>query len=243
LIEERTEMADEQLSRERIRDALQNTTTEAACNVCLAQLEEYVAAQLNGRNVLTLFPKIAGHLDGCLHCAAAYARLYRLELAAVAETLPVLPRPRRPDLSFLSGGPPLRERLQAALTQLQNGFRLQLSAGLLPLLQPPPALAPTRAAGDERYAEQLYRLDSSEILENDLPIKLSVYRDSEAPQNCLVEVAVSPPGRAWPQLGGIMVALELPDGRREQHTNSWGVTAFAPVPVAELSELLIEVQV
>jgi hypothetical protein len=39
-----------------------------------------------------------------------------------------------------------------------------------------------------------------------------------------------------------MVALELPEGRREQLTNTWGVTAFVPVPVAELSELLIEVQ-
>jgi hypothetical protein len=167
---------------------------------------------------------------------------------AAADALPELERPRQPDLSFLTAvpdpQPTLRELLQAALTQLQNGLRFQLSADLLPRLQPSPALAATRAADDdERYAEQLYRLDSSDILESDIPVKLSVYRDSEEPQNCLVEIAVSPAGRAWPQLGGIVVALELPEGRREQHTNNWGVTAFAPVPVTALSELLIEVQI
>ena len=241
-------MADEMLSRERIRDTLQSTTNEAACDACLSQLAEYVAVQLSGRNVLTLFPRIAGHLDGCLQCAAAYARLYRLEMDAAADALPELQRPRRPDLSFLPAAPTpqpsFRELLQSAFTQLQNGLRLQLTVDLLPHLQPPPMLAAARAAGDdERYAEQLYRLDSGDVMESDLPIKLSIYRDSEAPQNCLVEVAVSPAGRAWPQLGGIVVALELPEGRREQHTNPWGVTAFAPVPVTELGSLVVEVQV
>jgi hypothetical protein len=240
-------MADELLSRERIRDALQNTTAEAACDACLSQLAAYVEAQLDGRNVLTLFPYIASHLDGCLQCAAAYARLYRLEMDAAAEALPELDRPRRPDLSFLTAvsdpQPSLRELLQAAITELKNGLRLQLSADLLPRLQPP-TLAVTRAAADdERYAKQLYTLDSSDMIESDVPIKLSVYRDSEEPQNCLVEVAVSPAGRVWPQLGGIVVALELPEGRHEQRTNNWGVTAFAPVPVTALSELLIEVQI
>lgn len=239
-------MADESLSRERIRTALQSVTGEAACDACLSNLGEYVTAQLSGRNVLSLFPHVAHHLDGCLQCAAAYARLYRLEMDAAADALPELQRPPRPDLSFLAAPTPqpaLRRLLQDALTQLQNGLRLQLSADLLPRLQPPPMLAATRAAGDdERYAEQLYRLDSNDIMESDIPIKLSIYRDSEAPQNCLVEIAVSPPGRAWPQLGGIMVALELPEERREQRTNPWGVTAFAPIPVVELSKLLIEVQ-
>jgi hypothetical protein len=240
-------VADELLSRERLKDALRNTTDEAACDACLARLGEYVAAQLDGRNVLTLFPQTAGHLDGCLQCAAAYARLYRLEMDAAAGVLPELQRPRRPDLSFLTADPnplpPLRELLQAGLTRLQNGLRLQLSADLLPRLQPSPMIAAIRAAGDEeRYAERLYQLDSGDVLDSDLPIRLTVYRDSESPENCLVEVAVSPAGRSWPQLGGIIVALELPEGRREQQTNNWGVTAFAPVPVDELSELLIEVQ-
>ena len=70
-----------------------------------------------------------------------------------------------------------------------------------------------------------------------------MYRDEQQPQNCLVEVAVRPPDRAWPLLAGILVALELPDLRREQRTNPWGVAAFAQVPVAELDKLVIEVQI
>jgi len=241
-------MADEMTPRERMRAALRDKTDEAACDTCLPRLEEYVAAQLNGRNYLSLFPEIARHLDGCLQCAAAYARLYRLELAAAATTLPQLKQPRLPDLAFLQPAsgpqPALPELLRAAITQLKNGVRLQLSADLLPRLQPLPALSPTRTpTDDERYAEQLYALDSSEILGSDGLLRLAVYRDGEQPQNCLVEVAVTPPGRAWPLLAGILVVLELPDLRREQRTNPWGVAAFAQVPVAELDKLLVEVQI
>jgi hypothetical protein len=240
-------MAEEITARERMREALQNKTDGAACDACLPRLEEYVAAQLNGRNYLNLFPEIASHLDGCLHCAAAYARLYRLELAAATATLPQLQQPRLPDLAFLqpAAGPPptLPELLRTALTKLQNGVRLQLSAALLPHLQPLPSLSPTRTpSGDERYTEQLHTLDSTDILGSEIPLKLAVYRDRQQPQKCLIEVAVTPPGRAWPLLAGIVVALELPDLRREQRTNPWGVAAFDQVPVADLDKVLIEVQ-
>jgi len=241
-------MADEITPRERMRDALQNKTDKAACDGCLSRLEEYVAAQLDGRDYLSLFPEIAIHLDGCLQCAAAYARLYRLELAAATATLPQLQQPRLPDLAFLQPAPgpqpTLPDLLRAAISQLKNGVRLQLSAGLLPHLQPPPALSPTRTpAGEERYAEQLYMLDSSEISDSEGLLKLAVYRDEQQPQDCLVEVTVTPPGRTWPLLAGILVALELPNLRREQRTNPWGAAAFAQVPIAELDKLLVEVQI
>ncbi|MFZ0543947.1 MAG: hypothetical protein WAM60_00820 [Candidatus Promineifilaceae bacterium] len=239
-------MADEFTSRERLRNAIQNTTEDAACDACLSQLQEYVEAQLNGRNTLTLFPHIASHLDGCLQCAAAYARLYRLEMDAASGDLPELERPRQPDLSFLPSSPDpqptLRQRLQAAFTQLQDGLRLQLTADLLPSLLPPPSLAVTRAAAeDERYAEQLYTLDSSDILADDIPVKLSIYRDAESLQNCLVEVTVTPVGRTWPQLADILVVLELPGLHLEQRTNHWGAAAFDQIPTAELGNLVIEV--
>ncbi|MCB8944490.1 MAG: hypothetical protein H6658_12140 [Ardenticatenaceae bacterium] len=238
-------MVDEQTARKRIKETLQNTTEETACATCLAQLADYVTAQINGRPPSTLYPHIASHLDGCLTCAAAYARLYRLEMAAAAETLPELQQPRQPDLSFLpspAAGPSWQQRLKAAFTQLQNGLRLQLSADLLPHLPPPARPALTRTVAEERYAEQLYALDSSDVLDSHVPLKLSIYRDGDAPQNCLVEVSVAPAGRAWPLLAGIVVTLALPTGRREERTNAWGVAAFPHVPLAELSHLLLEVQ-
>ncbi len=240
-------MPDDMTPHEQMREALQARGDEAACEACLSQLEAYITAQLDGRNYLALFPQTARHLDGCLSCAAAYARLYRMELAAAAETLPQLQQPRLPDLAFLSAvpdqQPPLTDLLRTAVTRLQNRIRLHLSADLLPRLQPPPTLAPTRAPADaQRYAEQLFSLDPGEALRADLPLTLTVYRDGQQPQNCLVEITVAPSGRAWPNLAGMMVILVLPDQRREQPTNPWGVAAFEQVPVAELSELVIEVQ-
>lgn len=239
-------MADESNIRKRLREALQNTTEDAACDTCLSGLPKYVEAQLDGRNLLAEFPRIANHLDGCLQCAAAYARLYRLERTALADTLPELERPRQADLSFLPPHsapiPSLGQRLKDAFTEIQSGLRLQLTADLLPGLQPPMVLVPTRAAEDERYAELLYALDSRETVASAAPFKLAVYRDAEQIQNCLVEVTVGPPGRAWPQLGDIRVTLELADSRREGLTNHWGVAAFDAIPAAELGSLTVEVQ-
>lgn len=240
-------MPDDMTPQEQMKEALQARGDEAACEACLSQLEAYVTAQLDGRDYLALFSQTARHLDGCLSCAAAYARLYRMELAAAAETLPQLQQPRLPDLAFLPPAPgrqlSLADHLRTAVTRLQNGVRLHLSADLLPRLPPPPTLAATRAPADaQRYAEQLFSLDPGEALRADLPLTLTVYRDGQQPQNCLVEIAVTPSGRAWPHLAGMMVTLVLPGQRREQTTNPWGLAVFEQVPVAELSDLVIEVQ-
>ncbi len=237
-------MANEPGRYKQLKEALQITTDEAICDAILAQLDEYVAAQLNGRDPFPLYPHIAVHLDGCLLCAAAYGRLYRLTLADNRETLPILQNPRQPDLSFL---PPvaassLADKLRTAVEKLQNGWRLRLSADLLPLLQPQPVPLPVRAATEEeRYATLLLALEPDQSLQTDVPFKLLAYRDAQSPTDCLVEVWVQPHGRAWPHLAGFTVTLHLPNQTHQQITNPWGVATFPHIPIITLEVLILTV--
>lgn len=239
-------MTDEWAAYKQLRAALQVTDDDATCDAVLAQLGDNVAAQMDGAP-FSVFPHIATHLDGCLTCAAAYGRLYRLALADQTNNLPVLANPRQPNLSFLpppatapATGPSLADRVRTAVEKLDNGWRLRLSANLLPLLQPQITPIPLRTSSDEaRYAELLLALAPDESLQSDIPFKLLVYRDAQSPTDCLVEVWVQPHGRAWPHLAGFTVTLQLLDRSHQQTTNAWGVAAFERIPINQLGNLVI----
>ncbi len=136
----------------------------------------------------------------------------------------------------------LAERLRAVLHRVGDRFTLQLSPELLPLLRPFPAAARTRAPADtERYDEVLLALDPDEALRPDLPVTLRAYRDAHRPEACLVEVMVEPPGRSWPELEGIGIALIVAGERREATTDAWGLAAFEGIPVAQLADMTLEI--
>ncbi|MCL4264124.1 MAG: hypothetical protein KJ069_12955 [Anaerolineae bacterium] len=239
-------MADERTTHKQLRAALQVTGDDATCAAVLEELDGYVAAQMDGRDPFPLFPHIATHLDGCLTCAAAYGRLYRLALADQADALPSLQNARQPNLSFLlptpTAAPSLVDRLRMGVEKLENGWSFRLSAELLTLLQPQGAPIPLRASStEERYAELLLALEPTEELQADLPLKVLVYRDALAPTDCLVEVWVQPHGRAWPHLAGFVVTLQLPDRTHQQITNPWGVAAFEHIPIDNLDTVTLTI--
>lgn len=224
--------------------ALQARPDEAECQRCLNQLDDYVAAQLAGDDEAARFPEVAFHLDACVECAGAYARLYELALAEAANQLPQPDRAPAPDLSFLRPSPltALAEKIRSAVRRAGERFTLQLSADLLPLLRPAPVFAPVRArTAEERYAEVLLTLEPDETLRRDLPFALVAYRDAQQPDLCLLEITVQPLGQSWPDLAGIGVAITIAGQRREAVTDAWGLASLEGVPVAALPELLVEV--
>lgn len=210
------------------------------CRTCQSELDGYVAAQIAGEAYQREFPQVAQHLDQCVDCAEAYAALYELALAEQAGALPVA-GDARPDLSFLAPAPPPAERLRGALVHSAERLALQLDALLLPLLRPAaPALA-VRAPADERFGETLLALDPEEQpgLET-FPLGLTVYRDAQQPDFCLLEVLVQPPDREWPALAGMTVTLDGLAPPRSAQTDAWGLAVFEDVPIAALPDLRIE---
>lgn len=201
------------------------------CEPILAQLEAYIAHQLAGKAYRRLLASVADHLDGCVACSQAYARLYELALAEAAGRLPTPAHIPPPDLHFL---PNRSQRLQQAVRRFGQAIQLQLSAELLPLLTPRPAALALRAAEQNL----LWELEA----QPDLPLALAVYRDLLRPDTCQLEVSVQLPGREWPNLAGIQVEIESPAGISQTITDPWGVAIFANLPIVALPQLTLTIQ-
>jgi hypothetical protein len=221
--------------------ALRAEVDEEACSRCLNELDAYIAAQIAGQDCLIDFPETAWHLDACLDCAEAYARLYNLEKVVIMGVLPEPESVPAPDLGFILASAPFINRLSQAIQQLGDRTRLQLSPDLMAFMQPLPGLAPIRGSADaERYDEVLLRLEPGSPLRSILPLTLTVYRDAHQPGTCLVEAVLEPIGRGWPDLAGNTVTLISGSDRYDSITDAWGQVAFKDIPIAVLPTLTIE---
>jgi len=155
-----TSLGEAKQRQQQLIQAIIAQSDDSACDACMAKLDEYVAAQLNGEDYLQTYPDVVLHLDSCLACANAYALYYDLELAAA--TLPQPDLIPQPDLSFLrqdvastTVAPTLLEKLRASLEQTVDGFKLQLSPALLAGFTPQPTLSALRGPVEsERYGER-----------------------------------------------------------------------------------------
>lgn len=229
----------------RLAQALRSEPTEADCQTCINQLDDYIAAQLAGKNYVAQFPRVTVHLDNCIACAEAYARLYDLEVAINADLLPEIAKMPSPDLSFLAQPTKvtnLADVLRQSLTQLGNRFTLKFSADMLALLVPPPATVPTRAPTDSvRYSNMFFSLKPNESMQSEFPATISIFRDNEEPSACLIEVAVAPENRTWPDLAGIEVTFSVDDDERTAITDPWGLVSFADIPIERLGDMSIDI--
>ncbi|MBE2222620.1 MAG: hypothetical protein IAF02_13820 [Anaerolineae bacterium] len=220
---------------------LQTEPTEMDCQRCVAQLTDYVSAQLDKGDYQHQFPVVAQHLDSCVLCAEMYARVYEVELADRNGRLPHPASIPQPDLSFLGSRPSLWAVLQIAFQQTQTRLTLQLDAALAALLTPQPSLALTRSGDDARFGEQILSLTPDQVPETELPFSLAAYADKENPNQCLVEITVEPSGSSWPDLGGSNVRLRYGEVVLAEITDDWGTAVFPDIPRADLKNLQFEI--
>ncbi len=220
---------------------LQSQPTEADCQRCIEQLNDYVDAQLAGSHYQTEFPFVTRHLDNCVACADAYARVYELELAEQNGRLPQPVHIPDPDLSFLGQSANLWAALQTALQHTQERLTLQLDSALAALLAPQPSLAMTRSTEDARFGAQILSLTPEQVPETTLPFSLAAYADKKNAELCLVEITVEPPGQSWPDLGGKQVQLRFADVLHTETTDDWGTAVFPDIPRTELENLHFDI--
>lgn len=216
--------------------------TGADCALCLNQLEAYVETQLSRPAATAEFGWLRRHLDSCLACAEAYALLYELAWAEENGRLPRPPHIPEPDLRFLRPLPDWLKLLKDALLITPDQVRLQLNEALVRLLTPPPAPAPTRAAGDGRYQPKLLELTPDQARSVAIPFTLTAYADRQQPDRCLVEITVQPPGHSWPDLGRYQVAVTAAGQTFITETDDWGTAVFPGLPRSQLETLAIIVQ-
>ncbi len=231
----------------RLGQVLKNEHSEQACDRCIEQLSAYIDAQLAGEDYLAQFPEVAAHLDACLDCAGAYARLYDLEIAALSGLLPESHIPAA-DLTFLTGeqlhsASDLGQKLAQALRRTADGLTFQFSQTLLALLQPgPQAASALRSAPDARYADVLCRLPAAQVPDRELAFDLVVYQDKQDPTHCLVEIQLQPAGQNWPNLAKYDVILQAGGALRSAQTDAWGLASFEDVVRDHLAGMRVTIR-
>ncbi len=212
----------------------------------IEQLPDYIAAQLRGENGATQFPELSEALDAMPELAAAYGRLYDLEIAEVQQKLTAGEKPpAAPDLSFLATNKiPLGQRLKEALQTVGEQIQLQFNEALLTLLAPPPAAAMVRSApvDAERYNQHIVSVTPEALPDLVMHLTIDIYQDTNNPEDCLVEVTVEPEGKSWPELEGSEVTITYGDQSQTAETDAWGNVSFTDVPHSQLGSLKISVK-
>lgn len=244
-MDDESKMGDVETQRRRLLKVLYSEASDEECARCLSIIDEYVTAQLAGKDYLSKFADVALHLDRCVSCAATYARLYELESATEVPHPVRLENIPAPDLSFLDPNrtrAQLVEQIRDSISRAGEQFTLKFTAGLFSLLQPSPVALRSRAPSDsQRYGNVLLLLNPAEVPGLDLPLNVTAYEHLQQSQTCLVEVIVKPPGTSWPDLGGRKVTLHFDGTTYQNNTDAWGVASFEDVPVEALSQMRIEV--
>lgn len=233
----------------RLARLLTETPDEGACERCLDRLEEYVEAQLDGRDYTALLPEVARHLDMCVACAECYEALYEGNLAeregiaspsAPALALDFLARTPAPD----TAGRSFAILLGQALQRSAQGLRLTLSPALLEARPGRPAAGAALRGGPDTPLLEL-ALDAHDPAVAELALDrgeaaiasltLAAF-PAPQPGRCEVRVQVALPDREWPDLEGLGIELRLGGAARHAQTDAWGAAVFSDVPLAALDQ-------
>jgi hypothetical protein len=201
------------------------------------ELPIYAAALAIGVDAEAAVPGITAHLAVCPDCVAELRDL--LELVQPAYTGTFTPAARYPvvDLSFLQAltPPPLPT---APLWRFDAGrLTIQFSHAQLAGMRPQPFAGAARGA----RGELLLRYTQEPGSVQDLDVSIEVYTEDAAQHQGRVRVGVDVASRSPLEQHGSMVTLYLGADNWDAETDETGCVDFAPVPLADLPSLRVEI--
>lgn len=132
------------------------------------------------------------------------------------------------DLRFLQPQPSVWD----AVRQIGRNYHLQLTKTLLNRLTPSPTFTFAPRSDDDELGAAILQLEERE----DAPFTFTLFK------NGTLEVEVMPAGRAWPDLAGSRVTIQIGARRESQVTDAWGLVMFEGLPLAEVGKLTILVE-
>ena len=226
-------------TREALEQVLKTEPSETQFDAYLDQLDDFVAAQLAGEEYETQFPDMVAYLNTDVRLADAYNRLYKLEIDALSDKIRMAPSIRKENPNFLD-----------KLLKMLLGGSIEYPPGAIAMLFTPDILSrlhvePVLGGGALKALEAktvLYKLDPEEHGLSDWPATITVLSGDEA-ELCTVQVQVTPPGRAFPNLSGTEVSIEIPGLEPyEQKTDMLGVATFENIEIEQLSQIRVVIQ-
>ena len=194
------------------------------------QLPELAAALARGDAQANRYEEIAGHVRGCVECQVELDDILEMIEPVYAAGLEPAAANPSPDLHFLpADAPPARPwRLHA------GRLIVSFSQALLDVLRQP-ALA--RAA----RGLLLYRYTQEPGSVADMDVAIEVYAEDPSAQLGRVRVSVDIPSRSPLDQTGSLVVLRAGDLCLQSATDESGTVDFAPVPLAMLPQLRVEI--
>lgn len=204
---------------------------------------DYVEADLDGKDVKSLFPALDTYLDNCDGQDGDY-----LAVLSVLET-ENSGAFGEPPVSFWLDTKEIREQIDKPSIPEQvkqwfiNEFSqpiVQLSQDLLDAFTPP--LEPQFVKGDDHLFFE-YSIEN-EI--DDMNISMTAKSSRQNPERCSLSIGVDIPSRdGWPHLGGIEVMLkesgESMNTVAVQKTDAHGTVIFKELERSQLPDLLVQI--
>jgi len=195
---------------EALEQVLKTEPSKTQFDAYLGQLDDFIAAQLAGEEYETQFPDLVN--------------------IRVREFVP------KANLNFMY---PIVDPLLGAIERIKGAISIDFSSELLDGLQTKTVLASSALKASESKKE-LYKLDLAEHGLSEWPATITVLSNENEAELCTVQVQVAPPGRAFPNLSGIEVSIEIPDlDTCDQKTNMLGVVTFDSLQIAHLSQMRV----
>jgi hypothetical protein len=222
----------------------------------LALLPEYVTICILDQQLPPQWQPLEQHLLRCSACRSEADALMKLMDESYTGTLPAIPAPPPPDLTFLNPAIPaplpdlslLNQpvKAQTAAIQHTNGthpptrraswqpITFQFSAALLPRMRV--HMAARTGAIRLRYA---YEIPPTDDTSPTITVEVLVHDDQ--PTIGLVRVCVEHPDRSPFDQAGSHVTLQIDDTNWSGVTDQNGVTAFADVPLDQMERWQITI--
>lgn len=212
--------------------------TERAHRPIRERLPDYATAIALGDSARAAYPEIAAHLAGCAACRAALDELLELTVPAYTGAVETAPAYPRADLSFLR--PPAvapaaaRERTRPWLIDEAGRLVVIFSQALLDALRQPTLAGATRG-------RLLYHYVQEQGAPADVEVTIEIFAEDAAREAGRVRVCVELPGRDPLDQAGSLVVLRAGDFARHGETDETSQIDFAPVPLALLPDLRVEI--
>jgi hypothetical protein len=202
-----------------------------------AALPDYATALAIGADAAAGAPDIVAHLAACPDCAAELLELLELVLLAYSGTLTPTPGAPAVDLRFLEL-PLQRPQPTAPVWRFDAGrLEIRFSSALLASMRQQPLAGAARAAGGQLLCR--YTQEPGSV--HNLDVSIEVYTEDAAQQQGRVRVGVDVASRSPLDQYGSLVTLYLGEANWEAETDETGCVDFAPIPLAELPSLRVEI--
>lgn len=212
------------------RTVRQPDPTEQPADPVRDRLPEYATASALGSTPEQIYPDVAAHLAGCAACREELTELIELTVSAFEGHLDPAPNYPKPNLAFLDRPAPKTKQETCWFDELGR-LVIEFSQTLFDTLRKPALAGASRGQFLFRYVQE----------PGPLRVTIEAYAEDTIRQEGRVQVNVDVHSRDALEQQGSHVTLRMDTSTWEGETDEMGSVDFAPIPLAMLPRMRVEI--